>query len=397
MRALMISIVIGCALSCISCNKPATEHPINEAVESQTEQAFGEEEMDNFSFAETITATKDDILKALQGEWSSKENGFNYSLRIDGTMMTLWYSDNEPSQTEFDIKAGMPIQIIPQIPIFNASKGRGYSTVYQISSMYYVNDRITLSIKPADKDGDLEDELVLSRGLTDDALKSLEDIKPKPNLVYNDNSPSDVRTVLKSIQGKWEGRDNCNYSVTIKDKDISIKSGSAVILTSRIHLSVNQPAHIELDRYELDSGNIQDDIFGLYYLDDSSILLSIHSGFMDNKFEYILHRPEYLGRFVLDKEVIPELEGEWQDQHGHKLTIRGNDIEYEGSKDTFHVITRSFYEKNNKIYHLISQSNERYIFGGLFMPIEYADGRLTMRMEIMDAPSPEYIFTHTKP
>ena len=238
---------------------------------------------------------------------------------------------------------------------------------------------------------------MLSRGLTDDALKSLEDIKPMPNLIYNDNSPNNVRTVLKSIQGKWEGRDNCNYSVIIFDKDISVKSGSAVILTSKLHLSPNNPAHIELDSYDLDNGNIPNDIFGLYYLDDSAIMLSIHSGFMDNKFEYVLRKPEYFGRFVMDKEIIPELAGEWQDQFGHKLTIRGNDIEYEGSKDTFHVVTRSLSDKERKRYDIVSQSNENYIFDGMFMPIEYSGGRLTSRMQILDAPSPEYIFTRIKP
>ena len=210
MTAICFSSFVICAFPCISCQKPATEQNIHEAVESQAEQTSGEETMDDFKFAETITATKEDIMKALQGEWSSKENGFNYSLKIDGSIMTVWYSDNEASPIEFEIGAGMPIKLIPKTQAFDASKGRGYSSIYHILSMYYVNDRITFSIKPEGRDAVLEDELVLSRGLTDEALKAQEDIKPKPNLIYNDNSPNTAKTILKAIQGKWEGRDNCN-------------------------------------------------------------------------------------------------------------------------------------------------------------------------------------------
>ena len=132
MTAICFSSFVICAFPCISCQKPATEQNIHEAVESQAEQTSGEETMDDFKFAETITATKEDIMKALQGEWSSKENGFNYSLKIDGSIMTVWYSDNEASPIEFEIGAGMPIKLIPKTQAFDASKGRGYSSIATI-------------------------------------------------------------------------------------------------------------------------------------------------------------------------------------------------------------------------------------------------------------------------
>ena len=396
MRTILIFILILSAFTCVSCKKPVTEQTVNEVLEPQTAQPAEEAPMDNFNFAETITATKEDIIKALQGEWSSKENGFNYSLKFENNWMMIWYSDHEQTRMEYDVKPGMPVEIVPELPVFDQAKGRGYSEIYRILSMYYVNDRITLNVRPKDRDHELEDEVVLSRGLTDEALLEAEGVKPKPNLVYNSDSPHTAKTILQAIQGTWEGRDNCNYKVMITDKEIKIYSHVAEILSTKLHLSQNNPAHIELDSYDLDSGNIPNDIFGLYYLDDSAILLSIHSGFRDNKFEYILRKPEYFGRFIMDKEIIPELEGEWKDQRGNTLTIHGNDIEYDGQKDTFHVVTRSFEEKNERTFHLVSQSNERYIFGGLFMPFEYSGGRLSTRMEIMDAPSPEFIFTRVK-
>ena len=92
------------------------------------------------------------------------------------------------------------------------------------------------------------------------------------------------------------------------------------------------------------------------------------------------------------KEIIPELEGEWKDQNGNTLAIHGNEIEYDGRKETFHVVTHGFSDKAEKRYHIVSQSNENYILGGMFMPLEYSEGRLTTRIQVMDAPSPEFIF-----
>lgn len=396
MRIIGPAILIFCTFTTFSCNKATVDPTVKEAVATQENNTAEVVPMDNYHFAETQTASKEDIIKALQGEWSSKENGFNYSLKIEGNQMTLGYSDRELGQIEFDVKAGMPIRIIPKTPEYDYQKGRGYSEFYRILSMYYVNDRITLNVRPKDRDDELEDELVLSRGLTKEALDALEDIKPKPNLIYNTDSPNTAKTILQAIQGTWEGRDNCNYKVTISDKDIKIYSQAKEILSSQTHLSSNNPAHIELDSYDLDSGNIKNDIFGLYYLDETAILLSIHSDFMNHKFEYILRKPEYFGRFIMDKAIIPEIEGDWKDQNGNVLTIHGNDIEYDGRKDTFHIVTRSFSDKKNKRYYIVSQSNEGYIFGGMFMPIEYHNGQLSTRIQIMDAPSPEFRFTHVK-
>ncbi len=392
MRIIMTVVLVFCAFTCDSCKKATTEPNVNGAVEPQPQQATEAEPMDSFNFAETIPATEADIVKALQGEWSSKENGFNYTLKIDGSQMTIGYSDRELGQIEYEVKAGMPIQIIPKNREFDQARGRGYSEMYVILNMYYVNDRITLNIRPKDRDHELEDELVLSRGLTKEALDELEDIKPKPNLIYNTDSPNTANKILQAIQGTWEGRDNCNYKVMISSRDIKIHSQAEEVLSSRIHLSPKNPAHIELDSYNLDSGNIPNDIFGLYYLDDTAILLSIHSDFMNHKFEYILRKPECFGRFVMDKEIIPELEGEWKDQNGNTLAIHGNEIEYDGRKDTFHVVTHSFSDKEEKRYHIVSQSNENDILGGMFMPLEYSEGRLTTRIQVMDAPSPEFIF-----
>ena len=398
MRTLLIALMIISTFTCVSCKKPAAEQPVKEAVEQQPLQPAAEAEpMDDYKFAETIPATEADIVKALQGEWSSKENGFNYTLKIEGNQMTLGYNDRELGQIEYEVKPGMPIQIIPKTREFDQAKGRGYSEMYVILNMYYVNDRITLNVRPTGRNHELEDELVLSRGLTKEALDELEDIKPKPNLIYNTDSPNTAKTILQAIQGTWEGRDNCNETVIIKDKDITVKSGSADVLSTKLHISGNNPAHIELDDNNLNNGNIHSDIFGLYYLDDTAILLSIHSDFMNHKFEYILRKPEYFGRFIMDKEIIPELEGEWKDQNGNTLTIHGNEMDYDGRKDTFHVKTYSLSDKEDHHYYIVSQSNERYTFGGMFIPLEYKGGMLTTRMQIMDAPSPEFIFVRVQP
>ena len=82
MRIIMTVVLVFCAFTCVSCKKATTEPNVNGAVEPQPQQVMEAEPVDNFNFAETIPATEADIVKALQGEWSSKENGFNYTLKI---------------------------------------------------------------------------------------------------------------------------------------------------------------------------------------------------------------------------------------------------------------------------------------------------------------------------
>ena len=76
-------LVLACSV--FSCQKtsPVVEAPVSDHVADKTE-ASSEEEEDVFfyNYAPTVDAKKEDILKALQGEWSSKENGFNYKIII---------------------------------------------------------------------------------------------------------------------------------------------------------------------------------------------------------------------------------------------------------------------------------------------------------------------------
>ena len=384
-----------------SCQKNNTETAVDNGTEHTNTDAAAPEKgtkpMDTFNYAKTISATEADVLKALQGEWSSKENGFNFTLVIEGKKLKLGYQDRELMQTEFEIKPGMPISIVPGKTVFNRAQGRGYTDNYNILSMYFVNGRITLSIRSADEYSQSEDELVLSRELTREALVKNEPAVPGENLVYDIQKTVTAKEIHDRLQGQWEGRDNCNYSVRVQDNELSVLYGKNVVIKSPMHLSIDNPAHVELDSYDLGGVNgMNDTVYGLYYLDETSILISVRSDYQGDKYEYILHHPEYLGRYTLDKDIIPQIEGKWVTDDGKVLTIHGNTIEYGDSKDTFHVITRSFWEKEHNIYYLVGEKSHGDGILELFSAMEYKDDTLSTYIPVFDAPSPRFVFHRMK-
>ena len=401
-RYIIKTTLLACILilTCFSCQKPPVEKSLNEASEQQdssfpvAEQAQDTPEEDDYHFVQIILATRDDIIKALEGEWTSKESGSNFMVKFDGSQMLIGEKDAQGETIGFDIKPGSPIEIVPSPREFKTIRFNDTSSTYTIQSMYFVNNRIALTIK--DKSWlSLEDELVLTRGITDEDLFEAEGHTPKPNLVFNIENAKSAADVLKSIQGTWEGRDNCNYTIMIKDKDIIIRLGIKAMLQSRLHLSKDNPAQIELDSDILEDTNVRKTVFGLYYLDDTSVLLSVFSNLSNDKYEYILRKPEYFGRFIMDKEIIPQIEGEWEDDRGQKLTIKGNTIEYDNQTDTFHVKTYNFEDKEHEVYHLVSDSYSKYILEG-YMPFKYEKGKLSTQMVIMGARNADIEFHRVK-
>ncbi len=380
----------------VSCQgtAPVSDTPKRSVVsKDQPDQA--EDDVFFYKYAPTTEAKKEDVLKALQGEWSSKENGFNYKLIFSGNTMQIGYSDNDMTAMSFDVIPGMPMQIVPGEKTFDQSKGKGYRTPYHIEKMYFINDRILLLVKSVDNAYTFEDELVLSRSMTREQLREIEPAEPKPNLVFNDKTLSQ-KDILKSIQGEWTGRDNCNYEVTIDDTQFTLWNGGRAVLKSKLHLSKQNPAHIELDTYHIDSGHIQDDLYGVYYLDDSAFLISIHSGYQGDKYEYILRRPAHLGRLIMDDEILPELQGKWIEMGSNNiLTIQQNKIEYDGTKDTFHVVTRNPSDIKTKSYWLVGANRQSMYHQTIldhFNAFQYDGKTLKTSIPILDARAPEFIF-----
>ena len=95
----------------------------------------------------------------------------------------------------------------------------------------------------------------------------------------------------------------------------------------------------------------------------------------NHKYEYILRKPEYFGRFIMDKEIIPQIEGVWEDEIGERLTIKGNTIQYRDQTDTFHVKTYHFSDKESGVYHLVSESDDHQILNE-FIPFRYENDEL---------------------
>lgn len=395
--------ILACSMVSCHVSSPATETPAGERLATQDLSSDEEREDDVvfYKYAPTVDAKKEDVLKALQGEWSSKENGFNYKIIISGNTMQIGYSDFGTTEMAFEIEPGMPMEIIPDIPMFDQTKGRGYASMYSIEKIYYINDRMVMIVKSLDSYYQSEDELVLSRGLERDALRDIEPAEPQPNLVFNDKSVSN-KDVLKAIQGEWTGRDNCNYEITIENDQFQLWNMGNPALMSKLHLSKDNPAHIELESTIIDKGYNHDDLFGVYYLNDHALLLSIRSSFMGDKFEYVLRRPEDFGRYVMDDKILPLLQGKWVDGHrGDMLTIRGNEIEYHNKyqdiKDTFHVVTMSSSDIEDNTYYLVgtdrAQRNRRSILNQ-FESMKFDGQMIKTFIPVMDAQSPEFMFVH---
>ena len=332
----------------------------------------GEEQAKPFEPAPVIVVVnKEVVIHNLQGEWSSKENGFNYKMVFSGNTLKLGWDDQEMSEMPFDVKPGMPMQIVS--PRFAYEFG-GDRHHYRVSECYYVNDRIAMFTE--------DDEVVLSRCLTSEELREIESPIPKLNLVFNpddggtdengadDSSVTDAY-VRKTIQGKWVGRDNCNYVIIIEDDQFNMWSNYGYLfLKTKYHISEKHPAHIELEKMvfrSTESQRYDEFVYGVYYLEDNALLLSIHSNCFGNKFEYILRRPEAFGRYVKDDEILPRLQGFWVEEKGCLLAIHGNEIAYYSPnnaplhkhKESFRVETESEYCLEDNQYILVRLTGDK--------------------------------------
>ena len=97
-RYIIKTTLLACILilTCFSCQKPPVEKSLNEASEQQdssfpvAEQAQDTPEEDDYHFVQIILATRDDIIKALEGEWTSKESVSNFMVKFDGSLALKW-------------------------------------------------------------------------------------------------------------------------------------------------------------------------------------------------------------------------------------------------------------------------------------------------------------------
>lgn len=199
-----------------------------------------------------------------------------------------------------------------------------------------------------------------------------------------------MKEIYSELAGAWEERGVIGDRVEIDGKRITVLWRNMPVLETKYKAEKSDGGYVLALkdtglRYRGDASNYAE-LTRVFYKDGSLELTKFFP--ITGESKDVLTKTEYsrYGNFTIVDEILPELEGTWEDDNGFlSLVFRGDTMALNGEVTKIHVL-----RPGSGYGCVIADADpSKYDFPGFSRP-EYLGGVITIRMIVCDAPPMEF-------